>query len=112
MPCPICAGCEGAYPGPARVGITLEDDPMPFTSDKRLWLDQDGKVTDEPPSSGRLLVNEGGELSDEDAKLYGLTKKDLRAAVAEDEEPAKPDAKQVAAPPENKAQTMEKSKDK
>jgi hypothetical protein len=75
---------------------------MTYTSDKRLYLDKDGKVVEDAPESGSLLVGEGGELSDEEAQKYGLSNKSAE----------QPDAKQVAEPPENKAQTMEKPKGK
>jgi hypothetical protein len=44
-----------------------------FRSKKRLHLTRDGKVVPPGhPDSARLLVAEGGELSDEDAQKYGL----------------------------------------
>lgn len=49
---------------------------MPHISDKRLCLDESGEraVDCEDPAARSLLVGEGGELSDADAKKYGLTK--------------------------------------
>lgn len=83
---------------------------MSYTSDKRLYLNEDRtKVVEEGPEARYLLVNEGGELSDEEAKQYGLTAKHAKTEVVEADD-AK--AKQVATPPENKAQAMEKNKDK
>jgi hypothetical protein len=72
---------------------------MTYTSDKRLYLDQDGNVSEEPPASGTLLVGEGGELTDEDAAKYGLTGGGAKA------QRAAPENKQVANAPANKAQT-------
>lgn len=45
-----------------------------YTADKRLYVNADGtKVVDEDsPDAASLLIAEGGELSDEDAKKYGL----------------------------------------
>jgi hypothetical protein len=65
---------------------------MPFPSEKRLYLNADRTkvVAEDSPEASFLLVGEGGEVSDEDAKTYGL-----KAAEA-------PETKQVKAPPENK----------
>lgn len=68
---------------------------MTYTSDKRLYLDENGKVVEEIQGSGSLLVGEGGELPDEVAEKYGLTN---TKAVAE---PAENKARQAA--PENKS---------
>lgn len=66
---------------------------MAYTSDRRLYLNADGTkvVEHDDPEAAILLVGEGGELSDADAAKYGL------GGTAE--------AKQVAAPPENKQVT-------
>jgi hypothetical protein len=76
---------------------------MPFTSDRRLYLNADrSKVVEEgDPDSAYLLVGEGGEVSDEDAKQYGLKAPRKSEAKADDAE-----AKQVDSPPENKARSM------
>lgn len=45
-----------------------------FTSDKRLMLTEDNQVVkDGDPKAVKLLVAEGGTLSDEDAAKYGLS---------------------------------------
>jgi hypothetical protein len=70
---------------------------MPYTSDKRLYLTEDGQVVEEgDPRAAILLVGEGGQLSDEDARRYGLTEKT--------------EAKAKAAPPENKARQQRETK--
>lgn len=43
-----------------------------WTSDRRLYLTREGKVSETPDSGGKLLVPVGGELSDEEARQYGL----------------------------------------
>jgi hypothetical protein len=89
----------------------LEDNrTMPYKSDKRLYLNADrSKVVDEESADAAyLLVNAGGELTDAQAKQYGLSTKAKAAA----DDAAEPETKQISAAPENKAQTMEKSKDK
>lgn len=70
---------------------------MTYTSDKRLYLNADrSKVVEEgSPDAAYLLAGEGGEVSDEEAKRYGLkapTKAQAAAADAEEE-------------PENKARS-------
>lgn len=46
---------------------------MPYVSDKKLILTNEGEVVEAAPGlSGTLVVAEGGSLSDEDAKKYGL----------------------------------------
>jgi len=71
-----------------------------YTSDKQLWLDAEGKVVSEPPASGSLLVGEGGELSDEDAEKYGLTKQANPAEEKARDEP--PSNKARSSPPTTK----------
>lgn len=64
---------------------------MPFTSDRRLYLDANDKVVEEGDESAvSLLVGEGGQVDDETAKRYGLKAK--------------------AAPAENKAKTAADNK--
>lgn len=74
---------------------------MTYISDKRLCVNADeSKVVDcDSPDAAYLLVGEGGELTDEQAKKYGLS--DKGKAKAEPE--AAPEPKAVAATPENKA---------
>lgn len=43
-----------------------------WTSDKRLYLTPDGEVSEGPVSGGKLLVPVGGQLSDDEARSYGL----------------------------------------
>lgn len=47
---------------------------MPFQSDKRLYLtaDKSQVVEEGDASAAYLFVNEGGEVTDEDANRYGL----------------------------------------
>jgi hypothetical protein len=70
-----------------------------YTSEKRLYLADDGKTVVEEgnPRAATLLVGAGGQLSDEDARRYGLTEKT--------------EAKAKAAPPENKAHQQRETKD-
>lgn len=71
---------------------------MTYRSDKRLYLNNDrSKVVEEGDADAAfLLVGEGGEISDQEAKQYGLTGK----AKADDKDA---DVKAISAPPENKA---------
>lgn len=75
---------------------------MPFRSDKRLYVNADkSKVVEEDsPEAAFLLVGEGGTVSDEDAKKYGL-KAPQRTEVTEVESESKQEPE-----PENKARTM------
>lgn len=61
-----------------------------YISDRRYYLAADGEtvVGEGDPRAATLLVGEGGQLSDEDAARYGLTR--VRATAAEElvEEPA------------------------
>lgn len=83
---------------------------MTYRSDKRLYVNADrSKVVDEGSAEAAyLLVTEGGELPDEDAKRYDLTGKKAAVAEPEPEPVAEPEieSKQVEAPPENKAKKM------
>lgn len=64
---------------------------MPYKSDRRLFLDRDGKVVEDgDPTAAFLLVGAGGELDDDIAQQYGLVN-------------AAPEAKAVSKAPENKA---------
>lgn len=75
-------------------------------ADKRYYLNADrSKVVDEhDPDAAYLLAAEGGDISTEDAKKYGIGH---YAPKADDEMPAdEPEAKMVPAPPENKAVQM------
>jgi hypothetical protein len=85
---------------------------MPFTTDKRLYLNENrSQVVEEGPDARFLFAAEGTQVSDEDATRYGLNAP--KAAVAAEEPAADVDAeaKQVAAPPENKARRMRSDKD-
>lgn len=70
---------------------------MPYTSDRRIWLNADKTkvVEDGSADAAFLLVGEGGQLSDEEAEQYGLTKQPEKAKA---EQPNK-----AKAPAENKA---------
>ncbi len=47
---------------------------MTYTADKRLCIDAEGKVVDcESEQAARLLVGQGGTLTDVEAEKYGLT---------------------------------------
>lgn len=52
-----------------------------FTSDRRLYLDAAGNLSDEPVSGGKLLVAAGGELSAAEAARYGLGEAKGRKAL-------------------------------
>ena len=83
---------------------------MPFKSDKRLYVNADRSkiVEEDSPEAAYLLVGAGGQVSDEDAKKYGLkASRSAENKKADDE----PESKQVAEPPQNKAQTMRSGKD-
>lgn len=61
---------------------------MAYISDKRIYVNADKSkvVPEDHPDVGHLLVGEGGEVSDEDVKKYGLKKSESKAehAPAED----------------------------
>lgn len=80
---------------------------MPFKSDKRLYVNADRSkiVEEDSPEAAYLLVGAGGQVSDEDAKKYGLKEPKPAAKAAEAE------SKQVDAPPENKARAMQSNKE-
>ena len=68
---------------------------MPYHVKERLYTTLDGKVVKEgDPNAAFLLMSEGGELSDEEAKKYGLVEEE----------------KAVAAPPATKAKTPQANK--
>lgn len=61
-------------------------------TDKRIYRTADGKVVDEGhPDAAYLVVGPGGELSDDEAKEYGLVK--AQAEPADAKARAKPDDK-------------------
>jgi hypothetical protein len=67
---------------------------MPYKVKERLYTTLDGKVVKEgDPKAAFLLMNEGGELSDEEAQKYGLVEE-----------------KAVPAPPATKARSTQASK--
>lgn len=89
---------------------------MAYQVTERLYVDAAGKVYKESELTERseavLLMTAGGELSDEDAKKYGLSAKAPKPepeADAEDDEP-EAEAKAVSAPPANKARTASETK--
>lgn len=55
---------------------------MVYTSDKALYVNADKSrvVPGDSPEAAFLLVGEGGQLSDEDAAKYGLTKPETKEA--------------------------------
>jgi hypothetical protein len=64
--------------------FTKEPDMATWKSDRRLYLTEDGQVVEEGDErAATLLVGEGGELSAEDAKRYGVTLKAVKDATAE-----------------------------
>jgi len=72
-------------------------------SDRRLYLDADGKVVQEDdPNAATLLVGPGGELPEERARALGL----LSEGPADEPAgpPAATEANAVEAPPENKSE--------
>jgi hypothetical protein len=81
---------------------------MPYTAEERLYLDADGNVVKEgDPKAATLLVGAGGQLSDEDARRYGLVQ---REKPAEDAEQPATDEKAQTAPRPNKARTAGENK--
>lgn len=79
---------------------------MPYRSEKRLYLTADRtRVVEEGDSDAAyLLVSEGGEISDQEAKQYGLTGK--AKAEPKDADASEADTKAISAPPENKARVI------
>ena len=43
-----------------------------YISDKRIYLDKEGKATDDDSKGVSLLVGEGGSIDSDTAKKYGL----------------------------------------
>jgi len=123
MPCPICSGCDGPYPGPARSGITLQTEDA-VRADKRYYLNADrSRVVEEGhPSAAYLLAAEGDDISNEDVKRYGLGKKQApepepmvvhsTAADVQTEDDDKPETKAVEKAPANKARSAKDAEDK
>lgn len=96
---------------------------MAYQVTERLYVDKDDKVYTEDQlnerSEVRLLMSAGGELTDEEAKRYGLTSKPARAkagdaveAPAGEADLVEPDAtaKAMAGPPATKAATAKADK--
>lgn len=102
--CLICgaahAVCTGVAPQPEHI-IDLEG-PMAsnmWTSERRLYLDQDGNVVEaDDPKRASLLVGQGGQLPLADAERYGLLEKAEQAEV----KAVAPKANKAKAGPENK----------
>jgi hypothetical protein len=61
---------------------------MVFKADERIYVnaDRSAVVPEDSPDAAFLLVGEGGELPDEDAAKYGLTKRERTEAKAEADE--------------------------
>lgn len=124
MGCPICPGCEGAYPGPPRLGIGSQREEPAVKADKRYYLTADrSRVVDEAdPEAAVLLAAEGDDISDEDARRLGLVGKKPAApepvvvhSIAADPEPKADDpaeTKAVERAPANKARSARDAEDK
>ncbi len=122
MPCRICPGCEGPYPGPPRSGIAVQPEGADVKADRRYYVNADrSRVVEEgDPEAALLLAAEGDDITNEDVARYGLGK--AKAAdpepvvvhsIAADPQPqdeAPADAKAVSEPAENKARTMRAGK--
>jgi hypothetical protein len=93
--------CAGTLPAPQFV-VDLEAEPMAsnlYTSDRRLYLNAEGKVVEaDDPTRVSLLVNAGGTIPMADAEKYGLTN------------PIAPAPAKARAPEANKAKTPEANK--
>lgn len=89
---------------------------MAYQVTERLYIDKDNKVYKESELTERteavLLMSEGGELSDEQANMYGLTTPAPKAAPATDDgdDEDEAEAKAVSAPPANKARSGSETK--
>lgn len=72
-----------------------------YKSDKRLYVNADRSkvVSEDSPEAAYLLVSEGGEIPEEEAKRYGLVKSSKMATAEESGTKAR------SAPPENKARS-------
>jgi len=73
---------------------------MTYTADKRLFLARDGTtvVEDGDERAAVLIATPGSELSDEDARRYGLVKDEPESKAR----PAPPSTKQIKGPRETK----------
>lgn len=122
MKCVICgkahAACKGTAPPPRYIVDFIKEGFMPnkndFVSDKRLYLDADGNVVAaDNPKRAKLLVAEGGVLSQEQAEKYGLARPFVEDEAAElsefapggeeEEAPKKGSAKKVVSVPKKVA---------
>jgi len=87
---------------------------MPYQVTERLYVDKDNKVYTESELTERteavLLMSAGGELSDEQAAMYGLTKKAKQAETDDGEDEDEAEAKAVSAPPSTKARSASETK--
>jgi hypothetical protein len=82
-----------------------------FVSDKRLYLDKDGKVVgDKDPNKLTLLVSEGGSIPFETAEKYGLTKVEEAAVEEEEGEEANQTSPKKAAAPKANAKAPARKK--
>lgn len=71
---------------------------MAHKSDRRLYLDAEGKVVEaDDPSRAQLLVSKGGEIPMEDARRYGLVG-DAQEAPTAPQQPA--EQREAGTPPE------------
>lgn len=76
-----------------------------YTSDERLCLDSaKEKIVDcDSAEAAFLLVAEGGQITEDDARKYGLMGKPAQAEAAPAEPESKGEEKAVKAAPEDKA---------
>lgn len=74
-----------------------------WTSDRRLYLDKDGKVVEaDDPTRQSLLVAQGGTIPLADAQRYGLTTPIAPAAPGDEQKAKAAPANKAKAAPENK----------
>jgi hypothetical protein len=66
--------------------LRRQEDKMAHKSDRRLYLDAEGKVVEaDNPSRAQLLVSKGGEIPMEDARRYGLVEEATERAAPQAE---------------------------
>lgn len=77
-----------------------------YISDKRIYLDKEGKATDDDSKGVSLLVGEGGSIDSDTAKKYGLSNDKV---VAEEPEVVE---KTINIPPKEEKKPKAKAKPK
>ncbi len=80
-----------------------------YISDKRIYLDKEGKATDDDTKGVSLLVAEGGSLDLDTATKYGLG--NSTTVVTETEEPVEKE-KTINIPPKEVKKVTKKAKPK